>query len=114
FFGVFWALRMGSLLPPIPPLIPLAAVLAFLFEFAAGTMHKWGIAAEILILGAMAFISLTTAQSLVYLPFALYGIARHIRLFTLVPFFRAISSEPGYPEFTPLPAREKLPAEKKQ
>lgn len=105
-FGMFWALRMGRMLPPIPPLIPAAAILIVLFEFAAGTMHGWGIAAEILVLAGMIFISLTTVQSLVFVPFALYGIWQHIKLFRIMPFFRAVSKLPGYPDFTPLPTKE--------
>lgn len=106
-FGVFWTLRMGTMLPPIPPLIPLAAVLIALFEFAAGTMHGWGIAAEILILAGMTVVSVTTFQSLIFVPFALYGIAEHIKLLRIMPFFRVISELPGYPDFTPLPIKEK-------
>lgn len=114
FFGVFWALRMGSLLPPIPPLIPLAAVLIFLFEFAAGTMQRWGIAAEILIMAGMTAAAVTTVQSLVFVPFALYGIVRHIQLFRLVPFFKAVSELDGYPDFTPLPVKEDRKSEDRE
>ena len=106
-FGMFWALRMGSMLPPVSPLIPLAAVLIILFEFAAGTMHGWGIAVEILLLAGMTAVSLMSVQSLIFVPFALYGIIEHIKLFRIMPFFKTISELPGYPDFTPLPVREK-------
>lgn len=106
-FGMFWTLRMGRLLPSIPPLIPIAAVLIFLFEFAAGVMQKWGIAVEIILLAGMLIVSVTTFQSLIFVPFALYGIIEHIKLFRIMPFFRAVSELPGYPDFTPLPVREK-------
>ncbi|MDE5742218.1 MAG: hypothetical protein K2H90_07195 [Oscillospiraceae bacterium] len=106
-FGVFWALRMGRMLPPIPPLIPLAAVLIILLEFAAGTMQGWGIAAEIFVLAGMTAVSVTEFQSLIFVPFALYGIFVHIKLFRLMPFFKTISELPGYPDFTPLPVKEK-------
>ena len=106
-FGMFWILRMGSMLPPISPLIPLAAVLIVLFEFAAGTMQGWGIAAEIIILAGMVAVSVMTVQSLIFIPFALYGIIEHIKLFRIMPFFRVISELPGYPDFTPLPVKEK-------
>lgn len=106
-FGMFWTLRMGRMLPYISPLIPLAAVLIILFEFAAGTMQGWGIAAEILLLAGMTAVSLMSAQSLIFVPFALYGIIEHIKLFRIMPFFKAISELPGYPDFTPLPVKEK-------
>ncbi|MDE6596688.1 MAG: hypothetical protein K2K44_11875 [Oscillospiraceae bacterium] len=106
-FGMFWILRMGSMLPPISPLILLAAVLIVLFEFAAGTMQGWGIAAEIIIFAGMIAVSVTTVQSLIFIPFALYGIIEHIKLFRIMPFFRVISELPGYPDFTPLPVKEK-------
>lgn len=104
-FGLFWGFRMGSMLPPISPLILLASALIFLFEFAAGTMQKWGIAAEILILSGMIIVSIMSKQSLIFVPFALYGIVKHIKLIYIMPFYRAISALPGYPEFTPLPVR---------
>lgn len=106
-FGMFWTLRMGSMLPPISPLILLAAVLIVLFEFAAGTMQGWGIVAEIIILAGMIAVSIMTVQSLIFVPFALYGIIEHIKLFRIMPFFKAISELPGYPDFTPLPVKEK-------
>lgn len=105
-FGIFWTLRMGSVMPPLSPLIPLTAILAVLLEFAAGTMQGWGIAAEILVLAGMTFISVTEAQSLIFVPFTLYGIWQHIKLFRIMPFFRAVSELPGYPDFTPLPTKE--------
>lgn len=104
-FGLFWGFRMGSMLPPISPLILLASALIFLFEFAAGTMQKWGIAVELLILSGMVMVSIMSKQSLIFVPFALYGIVKHIKLIYIMPFYRAISELPGYPEFTPLPVR---------
>lgn len=108
-FGMFWTPRMGSMLPPISPLIPLAAILIVLLEFAAGTMQGWGIAAEIIVLAGMTLLSITAAQNLIFLPFTLYGIWKHVRLFMIMPFFRTISELPGYPDFTPLPVKEKSP-----
>lgn len=104
-FGMFWMLRMGSMLPPISPLILIAAILIFLFEFAAGTMQGWGIAAEILILSGMVAVSIMSKQSLIFSPFALYGIVEHIKLIKIMSFYKAISKLPGYPNFTPLPVR---------
>lgn len=112
-FGVFWAFRMGSMLPPLSPLILLAAVLIVLFEFAAGTMQGWGIAAEIIVLAGLTAVSITTFQSLIFVPFALYGIIEHIKLLRIMPFFKAISELPGYPDFTPLPVGDKFPAGEK-
>lgn len=108
-FGIFWTPRMGSMLPPISPLIPLAALLIVLLEFAAGTMQGWGIAAEILVLAGMILLSVTAVQNLIFAPFALYGIWQHLKLFRIMPFFKAISELPGYPDFTPLPVKEKTP-----
>ena len=111
-FGMFWTPRMGSMLPPISPLIPLAAILVVLLEFAAGTMQSWGIAAEIIVLAGMIMLSITAAQNLIFIPFALDGIWQHVKLFRILPFFRAISELPGYPDFTPLPVKEKSPKKK--
>lgn len=108
-FGMFWTPRMGSMLPPISPLIPLVAILMVLLEFAAGTMHGWGIAAEIIVLAGMIMLSITAAQNLIFVPFALYGIWQHVKLFRIMPFFMTISELPGYPDFTPLPVKEKNP-----
>lgn len=106
-FGMFWTLRMGRLLPSIPPLIPIVSLLIFLFEFAAGIMQKWAIAVEIIFLAVMLAASITTVQSLIFVPFILYGIVEHIKLWRIMPFFRAVSELPGYPDFTPLPIKEK-------
>lgn len=108
-FGMFWTPRMGSMLPQISPLIPLAAILMILLEFAAGTMQGWGIAAEIFVLAGMILLSITAAQNLIFVPFALYGIWQHLKLFRIMPFFKAVSELPGYPDFTPLPVKEKIP-----
>ena len=70
-------------------------------------MHGWGIAVEILLLAGMTAVSLMSVQSLIFVPFALYGIIEHIKLFRIMPFFKTISELPGYPDFTPLPVREK-------
>lgn len=103
FVGFLWLLRMETLLPQMSALVPLAAVAVFIFEFAAGTMRKWTLAVQTLLLGFLAITSLTVLPSLVIVPFALYGMVCHIKLIALVPFYVVLTSLPGYPDFTPLP-----------
>lgn len=103
FVGFLWLLRMETLLPQMSALVPLAAVAVFIFEFAAGTMRKWTLAVEILLLGFLTIAALTVPPSVVLVPFALYGIICHIKLIALVPFYIVLVSLPGYPDFTPLP-----------
>lgn len=103
FAGFLWMLRMQNLLPQISALVPLTAVAVFLFEFAAGTMRKWTLAVQILLLGFLLAVALAVPASVVIVPFALYGMICHIRLIALVPFYIVLVSLPGYPDFTPLP-----------
>lgn len=108
FFGFLWLLRMETLLPQMSALIPLTATVVFLVEFAAGTMSKFAIVLEILLLGVIAVLSVTAPASLIIIPFALYGAVRHIQLIALIPFHSVLSSLPGYPDFTPLPTAEEV------
>lgn len=103
FFGFLWLLRMQTLLPQISALIPLTAAAVFLVEFAAGTMNKFAIVLEMLLLGFIVILSVMTPASLIIIPFALYGLVRHIQLIALIPFYEVLSSLPGYPDFTSLP-----------
>lgn len=114
FFGVYtlicfwWFLRMGTFLPQIPPAVPFIALAAAAMEFASGTMKKWALTVEVILHAALIFFSVQYIPTLAAVPFALYGIYIHIKLFTLVPVFRAISSQPGYPDFMPPLNREML------
>lgn len=114
FFGIYtlicfwWFLRMGTFLPQIPPAVPFIALAAAAMEFASGTMKKWALAVEVILHAALIFFSVQYIPTLAAVPFALYGIYIHIKLFTLVPVFRAISSQPGYPDFMPPLNREML------
>lgn len=114
FFGVYtlicfwWFLRMGTFLPQIPPVIPFTAIAAAVMEFASGTMKRWALAVEVILHAALIFFSVQYIPTVAAVPFALYGIYIHIKLFTLVPVFRAISSQPGYPDFMPPLNREML------
>lgn len=108
FFGLLWLLRMETLLPQISALIPLTAAAVFLVEFAAGTMNKFAIVLEILLLAFIVILSVMTPASLIIIPFALYGLVRHIQLIALIPFYKVLSSLPGYPNFTPLPTADEV------
>lgn len=107
FFGIYtlicfwWFLRMTTFLPQIPPAVPFIALAIAAMEFASGTMKKWALALEVVLHAALIFFSVQHIPTLVAVPFALYGIYIHIKLFTLVPIFNAISSQPGYPDFMP-------------
>lgn len=103
FFGFLWLLRMKTLLPQISALVPITAAAVFIFEFAAGTMNKWALTLEILLLAFLAAAAVTVPASLVVVPFVLYGIIRHVQLIALIPFYKVLTSLPGYPDFTPLP-----------
>lgn len=108
FFGFLWLLRMKTLLPQMSALIPLTAAVIFLVELAAGTMNKFAIVLEILLLGFIAVLAAMVPASMIIVPFALYGLVRHIQLIALIPFYRVLSSLPGYPDFTPLPTADEV------
>lgn len=105
FFGFLWLLRMQTLLPQISALVPITAAAVFIFEFAAGTMNKWALTLEILLLAFLAAAAVTVPASLIVVPFALYGLIRHVQLIALIPFYEVLTSLPGYPDFTPLPVK---------
>ena len=113
FFGFTWMLRMGDMLPRISGFVPLTAVVIFLFEFISGTMKGWALALQTFFHVVMIFASVTSVPTLVIVPFAIYGAALHFKLITLLPWYKVISVQPGYPEFTPLPERKHISAEKK-
>jgi len=116
-FSFTYMMRMQKMLPQFSLFIPLAALLTLLFEFIAGTMHKWAIAVEmalhLLILPVIAADVINGGyQSLIIAPFAVYGFYAHLKLITLIPFYEAISSQPGYPEFAPPLSKEDVAVKK--
>ena len=119
FFGVFslfsftFYMRMGTLLPQLPVPMPFLGTTILLTAFIAGTMNKPAIIIEMLLCAALAAVSLMKLPCIWIIPFAAYGVIVNLKLLTLVPIHRAISSEPGYPEFTPLPTKEEIAANKK-
>lgn len=118
FFGAFslfsftFYMRMGTLLPQLPVPMPILGFAILLTAFIAGTMNKPALIIEILLCAALAIVSLTSLPCIIIIPFAAYGVFVNVKLLTLIPIHRAISSEPGYPEFTPLPTKEEIAANK--
>lgn len=113
FFGFTWMLRMHSLLPRVSGIVPLAAGVIFIFEFISGTMKGWALALQTFFHVVMIFAAITSMASVIIAPFAIYGAIIHFKLITLLPWYRAISAQPGYPEFTPLPEKKHLSSEEK-
>ena len=75
---------------------------------------KLVIIAEIIINAAVALISVTTFQSLIVLPFAVYAVVLHFKLLTLIPVYKVLSEQQGFPEFTPLPSKDEIAAKKEK
>ena len=113
FFGFIWMLRMHSMLPRVSAIVPLAAVVIFLFEFISGTMKGWALALQTFFHVVLIFAAVTSAPSIIAVPFAIYGAVLHFKLITLLPWYKAISVQPGYPEFTSLPEKSQISLVKK-
>lgn len=119
FFGAFslfsftFFLRMGTLLPQLPVAMPFICIAAFLIEFVAGTMNKTALIIEVVLCTAMVFTFMLSWPAIWLMPFALYAVIINLKLLTLLPVYKAISAEPGYPEFTPLPTKEEIQTAKK-
>lgn len=120
FFAVFslfsftYYMRMGALLPQLPVPMPIVCIAVFIMEFVAGTMNKSAVIIEVVLCIAMAFTFVFSVPTLIFVPFALYAAFLNFKLLTLVPVHQAISAEPGYPDFTPLPTKEEAAAAKKK
>lgn len=114
FFGVYslfsltYMMRMMQKLPQLNLFVPLTAAAIFLMEFVSGTMRKWALVVQMLLHVLLIFASILTLQSAWIAPFALYGVVIHIKLITFLPFYNAISEQPGFPEFTPLPTKDDI------
>lgn len=119
FFAVFslfsftYYMRMGELLPQLPLFIPVVCIAVLITELIAGTMNKAAIIFEILFCIAMALTLAISVFTLIFIPFALYAAFLNFKLLTLAPVHKAISAEPGYPEFTSLPTKEEIAEAKK-
>ena len=112
-FSFTFYMRMGTLLPQLPAAMPIICPAVLLVEFIAGTMNKPAIIIEVVLCLAMALTFAFSIPPLILIPFALYAALLNFKLLTLVPIHKAISSEPGYPEFTPLPTKEEVAQAKK-
>lgn len=114
FFGAYslfsftYLLRMEKMLPSLPIILPLAALAVFVLEFISGTMNKAALIVEVILNIVMLFASIVKLSSVWIAPFALYGAVLHLKLFTLMPFYKVISEQKGYPEFTSLPTRDEI------
>lgn len=114
FFGAYslfsftYLLRMEKMLPSLPIILPLAALAVFVLEFISGTMNKAALIVEVILNIIMLFASIVRLSSVWIAPFALYGAVLHLKLFTLMPFYKIISEQKGYPEFTSLPTRDEI------
>ncbi len=111
-FSFTFYMRMGTLLPQLPAAMPFLCTAAFLLEFVAGTMNKPALIIEVILCAAMVFTFMLSWPTIWLMPFALYAVVINLKLLTLLPIHRAISAEPGYPEFTPLPTKEEIAAAK--
>ena len=112
-FSLTFYMRMGTLLPQLPVAMPFLCAAAFLIEFAAGTMNKPALIIEIILCAAMVFTFMLSWATIWLMPFALYAVIINLKLYTLIPIHRAISAEPGYPEFLTLPTKEEIAEAKK-
>ncbi|MBQ5319849.1 MAG: hypothetical protein J6K17_12210 [Oscillospiraceae bacterium] len=107
-FSVTYCMRMGKMLPQLPFVIPFIAVAIFLLNFVAGTMNKQALIVEVLLCTAMLFTVMISMPCVWIMPFAFYGVIANLKLLTLIPLHKAISEQPGYPDFTPLPTKEEV------
>ncbi len=113
-FSLTYMMRMHHQLPEINGIVPLLAIGIFVFEFISGTMQKWALALELLMHVIIAVLSAMMIQTLIILPFAIYGMYLHINLVGMVPHYDVISKLKGYPDFISLPIGDvikKVPAE---
>ncbi len=112
-FDLIFCMRMGERLPQLPIALPFICGAIFIGEFIAGTMNRPAIIIVSLLCCALIFVSLPVISCIWIIPVALYVLVLNLRLLTIYPIHKAISAEPGYPEFTPLPTKEEIAANKK-
>ncbi len=112
-FSFTFLMRMNKLLPQINPFMPILCICVFLASFVAGTMSKPALIIEIILSATLTFVTMLSWPTIWIMPFMLYVTIINLKLLTLLPIHRAISAEPGYPEFTPLPTKEEIAESKK-
>ncbi len=112
-FGFTYLMRMEKMLPQINLFLPLLALAAFILEFIAGTMNKPALVIEVILNILLIFSAILIIPTVWIVPFALYAAVIHIKLITFIPFHRTLSEQAGYPEFTPLPTKDEIAAERK-
>ena len=108
FFSFIYLMRTETILPQLPWLLPVFIIAAAVFEFIAGTMQKWALIIEIILNIAVVIVSVSTFLTLLILPFALYAAMLNFKLLTVLPVYRVLSEQPGFPEFTPLPTKDEI------
>lgn len=113
-FSFTYLLRMSEVLPQLSVALPVLVTVAAVLEFIAGTMQKWALIAEIVIIAAAAFAAVSVIPTIWVLPFALYAAFLHLKLLTLMPVYKALSEQPGFPEFTPLPSKDEIAVKKEE
>lgn len=111
-FSFTFYMRMGTLLPQITPAVPIICTIVFLLAFIAGTMNAPAMVIETLLCAALIFIFMINWPTIWLMPFAIYATIVNLKLITLIPIHKALSAEPGYPEFTSLPTKEEVAAAK--
>lgn len=111
-FGFTYLLRMEKMLPQINLFMPLLALAAFILEFIAGTMNKPALIIEVILDVLLIFSAVLIIPTVWVVPFAAYAVFLHIKLISLLPFHKILSEQEGYPEFTPLPARNEIVSKK--
>lgn len=107
-FSFTFYMRMHSLLPQLPVAMPLLCIAIVLLEFVAGTMNKPALIFVFICCFALMFTLLLNFATIWLAPFAFYITLINLKLLTLVPMYKAISAEPGYPEFTSLPTKDEV------
>ncbi len=107
-FGFTYLMRMEKVLPQLSIVMPLICLVIFLLEFISGAMHKWAIIAEVLLHTVLVFTVMLKLQTVWIIPFAIYGVIVHMKLLTLIPLYKVLSEQKGFPEFTSLPCKDDI------
>ncbi|GEM_PF-2615490 len=107
-FDLVFCMRMGERLPQLPIALPFVCGAIFIAEFVAGTMNKPAIIIVAVLCCVLIFLSLLCISCVWIIPLALYMVIINLRLLTLSAIHKALSAEPGYPEFTPLPTKDEV------
>ncbi|MBP1561755.1 MAG: hypothetical protein J6C96_11040 [Oscillospiraceae bacterium] len=113
-FSFTYLLRMNEMLPQVPWSAAIFAVLVFIGEFPAGMMKLAALIVEIILYACLVLsIILSASLTAIWLvPFAVYGAFLHVGLITLLPIYKVLSEQKGFPEFTSLPTKEEVTPKK--